>query len=297
MKKFILISLLTVLAAGSARAQENPEVLQFMRTERSPRGMGLAGAGAASVQSPAFAAFRGAAVIPLSGLTMDAGLAFQSWQPGNEINKTTNIQFGGAGMLGPVALSLGGAWQSGQPEGAFTPSQMLVAAGVAYGFGPHFSLGVNARYARETLAEGLSLGGFSADITAAARFARDFTAVAGVCMLGPQVAGSAKTYPQPTHALAALAWHPVFGGVHAIEVLADAEYYFSGSAAGSFGLEYSYDKTVFLRGGYRLGTGALPSHAAAGLGVQFVGFRVEAAYVFASESLSGGLAVGLGYKF
>ena len=293
MRKLVILSIAVFLGAGSAVAQENPEVLQFMRTERSPRNMALAGAGAASVQSVAYSAFRAAALIPFSGNTLDAGFAFQRWQPGSQINKTGNLQLGAAGKIGSLGLSLGAAWQTGTPYEDFTPSQLLVALGAAYGIGEVVSFGLNARYAKDAIAQGYSLNGFSADVTVAARLAPGLTAVAGAAMLGPKV----RDYSQPSHALLALAWHCDLAQAHALELMADAEYYLSGSLAGSAGLEYGYKQMVFVRGGYRLGNGALPSHGAVGLGLQFSGFCLDASYIFGSETLGGGFSVGLGYKF
>lgn len=297
MKRVFVSALIVLLGAGLVNAQENPEVLQFARTEHNPRNLALAGAGAASVQSTAYTGFRAAATLPLMPGSMDAGASFQLWQPGNPVNKSTGFNLGAAGRIGHWGLSLGATSQTGVQLASFAPSQLLIAGGVAYGIGNNWGIGVNARYAQDEIAQDISLGGFSLDITAASRIGEELIALAGVCMLGPKVQGSADSYPQPAHALAAAAWHKQLAPEHSLEALLDAEYYFSGAFAASAGVEYAYDNLVFARAGYRLGSPAYPSHAAVGLGLQFQGFRMDAAYILASDSLSGGLSVGLGYKF
>ncbi len=302
-RRLILACILALAAATGLAAQENPEALQFARGERNPRNAAFAGAGAASAYSPAYAALRGnAAMIPLYGGTLDAGAAYQKAKPGNEYTKSNNFQAGVAGKIGlgdygNLGLALGAAYDSYEPVGFFTPSGLLVALGAAYGIGNNFGIGVSARYAKESITENISYGAFSADITASARFAEDFTAIVGVAMLGPRVQGSAESYPQPAHALAALAWRHVFEQKHSLEIMADAEYCFEGSFGASAGIEYGYSDMVFVRGGFRAGTPALPSHCAAGLGFKYFGIRLDASYIFASEILGNGLSVGLGYSF
>lgn len=259
----------------------------------------MAGAGMASVNNGWYAAFGSAAQLGFQPMKGDVGAALQLWEMSNDVDKTTNIQAGAGLRFGNFGVALGGAYQMGVMQGTYTPSDRLVSLGLAYNIGGFVSIGLNARYAAQHFTQEARVSGLSMDISALGRISPEITVAVGVGCLGGQVSGSADAYPQPAYARAGAAWHHAFGPMHAVELALDAEYGFDGAAAGTIGLEYGYNHSIYARAGYRLaGKKALiPSHLGLGVGLQFRGFRLEASYLTASPILGNTLNLGAAYKF
>lgn len=282
---------------------QGSEALTFTRIERNPRAAAMAGAGAASFGNAAYTGFGRAATLAFMDGTLDAGAGFQLWAPGDELAKTTNLQLGVAAHIGPVGISVGGAYQSGVPEGDFAPTDRLAGLGLAYKLGKYVGVGANVRYAGQTLAPGLSVNGFSADLSVAANLPAGFSAILGISTLGSHVKGSQEDvdFVQPAYLFGGVTWQKPFAEVHAVELSLDGEYYVTGALAAAIGAEYSYNHLAFVRAGYRLASDSciLPSHLALGLGVQFAGFRIEAAWMGAASYApkNNTVTVGLGYRF
>lgn len=294
-KNCILMAVMACFAleAGAQSA------LPFIRIDRNPRSSALAGAGMASVNNGWYAAFGNAAQLGFQPVKGDVGAALQLWEMSNDVDKTTNIQAGAGLRFGSFGVALGGAYQMGVMQGTYTPSDRLVSLGLAYNMKEIVSIGLNARYAAQSFTQEAKVSGFSMDISALGRITPELTVALGVSCLGSQVKGSADSYPQPAYARAGVAWNHAIGQEHALELALDGEYNFDGSAAGTIGLEYAYNHTLYARAGYRLaGKKALiPSHLGLGIGLQFQGFRLEASYLTASELLGNTLNLGAAYKF
>ena len=80
--------------------------------------------------------------------------------------------------------------------------------------------------------------------------------------------------------------------------MVDADYFFKGGLAASFGATYAFDDMVFVRAGYRYGgQTVVPSFASIGAGVKFIGIKLDLAYLIASEALGNTLALSLGHTF
>ncbi|MBR1888029.1 MAG: PorV/PorQ family protein [Bacteroidales bacterium] len=298
MKKLLTI----VLAAFSAlfAAAQTPEALTFSRIERSPRAAALAGAGAASVGSTAYASFVNSAIIPFSNNTADFAAGYEYWAP--SLGAANAITLAGAYMIGNIGLSLGGVYQMEQKDlEGFRPAEVQVGAGFGIRVLPWLGLGVNARYVQENLFQGYSQNGFGLDAMALFFPVWGLTLTAGVANIGTKVKDSAgNAYPQPTSIVAAAAYYRVLGSRHAIEFMLDENYYLnSRTNAISVGMEYSYDRIAFARVGYRIASenAAYPSHLSLGLGVQYKGFRLDVSYLTLSEAIGNSVAIGLGYRF
>lgn len=295
MKRCILavIMALPILDASAQSA------LPFIRIDRNPRSSALAGGGTASVNNGWYAAFGSAAQLGFQPQKGDVGAAVQLWEMSNEVDKTTNLQAGAGLRFGNFGVALGAAYQMGVMQGAYIPNDRLVSLGVAYNMMEKVSIGLNARYAAQSFTQDAKVSGFSIDVSALGRITPELTVALGVGCLGSQVKGSADAYPQPAFARAGVAWNHAFGKEHALEWVLDGEYNFDGSAAGTIGLEYAYNHTLYARAGYRLaGKKALiPSHLGLGIGLQFQGFRLEVSYLTASEMLGNTLNLGAAYKF
>ena len=304
MKKLFLIITAGLLTAGEIFAQES-NALSFSRIDRNPITSAFAGAGAAYNGSAAYSAFGNAAMLPFFGGTLDAAVSYQRWTPG--LSVSNNVSVGAAYKIMPrLGLSLGYTLENGaayeifegpgDPSAIFYPKNHVIALGVGVGITDMISAGINIRYARDASAHGSIFGGVSADVFAGVQLNEALRITAGLSTLGTRVADS---WSQPASAKAAVDWAPVLSGDHALNIMADADYYFSGSFAAAAGLQYAFRQMLFVRAGYRFAseTCVIPGHMALGLGVKFSGFRLDFSWLTASQALGNTLNVGLGYSF
>ena len=294
----MLLALAPVFAQGDA--------LPMTRIERDPAVLGMAGASLSSSSSAAYSAFRSAAVLPFADMEMiAAGVGYQIWSP--DLAKSQNLSASVAyrlsdrfGISAGVVSQKGEAYDvfkaDGTPDGSYTPKDLVVAAGAGFAVTDGLSVGVNARYANQTLAEDVSYNGVSGDLWVLYRPLAELSLTAGVSTLGTQVtSASGKSYSQPASAVLAGSYRWDFATDHRIEPCFTADYYFSGNWGVSAGAEYAWKGLVHLRGGYRIASkeAVIPSHAAVGLGIHVKGVRVEAAWLTASKALGNTLTLGL----
>ena len=298
--KIFLVAALA-LFSFSLYAQQQ-EVLTFTRIERNPRAAGLAGAGAASVGSTAYASFVNSAIIPFSNSTADFAAGYEYWAP--SLGAAHAINLAGAYRIGNIGLSLGGVYQMEQKDfDGFRPGEVQIGAGFGMRILPWLGLGLNARYVQENMFQGHSQNGFGLDAMAFFAPVWGLTLTAGVANIGSKVKDTAgNAYPQPASIVAAAAYYLVLGvgSKHGIEFMLDENYYLnSRTNAISVGMEYSYDRLAFARVGYRIASenAVYPSHLSLGLGVQYAGFRLDVSYLTLSEIIGNSVSVGLGYRF
>lgn len=305
--RFTALVLGGLLCCAVASAQ-GTEALPFIRIDRNPVSAGMGFAGAASTSATAYSSFRNSAVIPFSAKTMDLGFNYQGWAPSGV--KNTNLNFGGAYKLSEkMGFSIGGAYQMGQEydifdasghaKGSFKPSDMVINAGVGFLLTESLSLGVNARYASQGLADGVSLSAFCADAFLLYRMG-GVNMTAGISSIGSSVKGDdGASYKLPASATLGVDWSTTFSDVHGIELAADADYFLSGNIAAAFGAQYGYNDLFFLRAGLHVGTGnaVLPTFVTLGAGVKFSGISINLAYLTANEVIGNTITAGIGYSF
>ena len=281
------------------------DALPFTRIDRNPVTSAFAGAGAASNGTAAYSAFGGAAMLPFYHGTLDAAVSYQRWSPA--LSLSNNVSLGAACKIMPrLGLSLGYTLENGasyevypdpgKPSGIFYPKNHVIALGVGVGITDLISVGLNVRYAREIPAPGIVYGGVNADLFAGFQLNEGLRLTAGVSTLGTLVNDSWK---QPASLKAAVDWAPLMAGDHVLDILADADYFFSGSFSAAAGLQYTWKQLLFVRAGYRYAPDAcvIPRHLALGLGVQFYGLRLDVSYLTASPALGNTLNLGLAYSF
>ena len=304
MKKPGAIAIGILMSASCLFAQE-AGVLPFTRIDRDPVTSALAGAGGAMARTAAFSAFDGAATLPFYGGSLDAAVSYQLWAP--SLTGSSNVNASVAYKISPrLGVSLGYAAQIGRPvailddigrPGAgFTPFDHLLALGAGVGLGDMLSLGINGRYAIQSVGPGSRLSGVSADVYLAFQPVESLRVAAGVSSLGPKVSG----FRQPSSAGVAIDWSCCFADVHSVELVADADYYFLKGVSAAAGLQYCWNGTVFARAGYRYSTPVacpLPSHASVGAGVKVGAFRFDVSYLTASKAIGNTVCAGLGYSF
>lgn len=305
-KSLVLLSILAVLAQN-AFAQESP-ALVFTQIERSPVNSAFAGAGAAFSQRVSYAGFANAAMLPYYKGTVDASAAFQYWTP--ELFPSAHFSAGAAYKPLPrLGIAVGYALENpqsynvvtepGVSDGTFYPKNHVLALGAGFGVTEQLSMGVNFRYARELPAPSVIFSGVSADLFAAWQFNPGFRVTAGVSTLGSKVVSGGESFGQPASAKIAVNWGAVFAESHALDLLADASYYFSGSFAAALGVQYAWDGLLFVRAGYRFASPycPLPGHLALGFGICYQGFSLDASYLTASPSVGNSFNIGLSYGF
>lgn len=181
------------------------------------------------------------------------------------------------------------------PAGSsFSPMDMIVGAGASYSLTEAFTVGAKARMVSSAIAADAKGSAFCGDLSVT--YAKDFySATVAMRNLGGRISYGGAAYSLP--ALAALQGNvtPLKGLTAAAEV----DYLFAGSLMASLGLEYGIADIVFLRGGihYCDAANGIPTHASLGLGVQFAGVHLDAAFLTASKTLRNSLMFTLGYSF
>lgn len=304
MKKTIWLIAALSLFCGNTLAQES-DALPFTRIDRNPVTSAFAGAGYAFNGSAAYSAFGGAAVLPFYLGTLDAAVSYQCWTP--SLSPSNNVSAGAAYKITPrVGLSLGYSLGNGasykvyeapgEPSGVFFPKHHVIALGLGAGITDNLSLGINVRYAREIPAPGKVYAGANADVFVAYRFNGGLLLSAGLSTLGTRVA---ENWQQPASLKAAVNWGTVLGEDHALNLLADADYYFSGNYSVAAGVQYGWKSLIFVRAGYHLASEncVIPSHLGLGLGIHFYGFSLDVSYLTASFELANTINLGLSYSF
>jgi len=306
-QRSILLLALGLLLAAPALSGQGSDALQMTRIDRNPVTSALAGSGSASLRNTAYSAFSNASVLPFYDGRMDAAVSYRQWAPSD----APHIQAGVAFKVAPrFGLSLGYAYQGGkalealdaygQPAGSYSPKDHLVALGIGLGLGERFGVGVNLRYALQAISASDRYSGFSGDIFAMYEPGNWLRLTAGLSTLGNRVASSdGRVFKQPASARAGVCWTLPFADAHILSLTADGDWFFSGDYGAAAGLEYAWNETVFVRGGYRYASSGcvIPSHAALGLGLSFAGFRVDVSYLTASEILGNTWSAGLGFRF
>lgn len=306
--KNAMMTAMAFLTAVTISAAQDGAALSFTRIVRDPVSVGMGFSGIASVHGVEYSSFRNSSVIPFASERLSIGASGQIWAPDGV--KSSNIAFGSAFRTGErFGFSIGGAYQlgeeymstdeTGNAAGTFTPNDLIVNAGAGFKIMESLAVGVNVRYAWQKLSYDNSYSAISTDVFLSYRIS-GMNITAGVSSVGSSVKSvSGDSFSLPTSACAGAEWSKHFPSNHGLRLLADADYYFSGNVTVAAGAEYSFKDSVFLRGGYHYGAkdNGLPSFASAGLGLKVKGLKFDAAYILASEALSGTLTLGLGYSF
>lgn len=307
MKRILSVMLLALALPVPALWAQGADALPFTRIERDPANAALAGAGTAYAGNAAYKAFSDAALLSFYEGTLDAAVSYQRWAPASALNN--NVQAGFAYKVVPAltlsagySLMIGQPYQGtgayGQPTGTLQPLSHVIALGLGWRVAPTWSVGVNLRYAIEK-ADGLR-SGFSGDISAAWQPLASLRVMAGVSTLGTVLASEdGSKYSQPASGRLGVDWAIGLASNHTLDVMANADVFFTGAWGVALGVQYDWKKMVFVRCGYRLASNrcVIPSHLGVGAGVHLGRFRLDVSYLTASPALGNTLSAGLGYSF
>lgn len=290
-------------------ASSGDGAMAFVRVTHDPERAAMGGAGVAYASSIAYSSFVNAAAIPYSEKTYDVAAGYQSWQP--SMNKVQNISAAGAWNAGgKFGVALGFTYgmcgkydvtdSAGEISGTFSPSEMQVSLGLAWRFLPYLSAGVNVKYLVDRLSRENSYGAAASDVFLMGSVS-GFKAALGVSSLGSKVkSASGASFSLPSSVTLGLGYGTDLGKRHSLDIMADADCYFSGTFSAAAGASYTYNDLVSVRAGYRYGgESVIPSYASVGVGVRLFGVKIDAAYLIASgeSPLRNSLTVGIGYSF
>jgi len=290
--RIIIIAAAALLAGKAALAQGGTEALPFVRTDFGPALTGTAGAAVACTEQGAWGVFRSASAMAFPGSS--SGLA------GEFRISDGNTGFSGAALVKPVkkiGIGAGVSYLGGDAIGNFKTHSFLLSSGFAYGITDNLSIGINARFANQSLTETISYKGTSFDFGVLAKVAYAMTATFGLSALGSSVESASGTkYRQPANVYAGAEYVIGFdSGKLALDAM--GEYYFSGNYGVALGAAFTYNQMVTVRTGYRHSSEwcVLPSHFAAGLEGRLGGFSLGAS--FAKLPLSNIVCISAGYSF
>ena len=235
---------------------------------------------------------------------LDAKAFYGSWAP----KTAANTIIGGEVFFrasGRFALSVEGRLFQDKPyeissaqgmvKSEFRPSDLIVGLGASYAVTDFLSFDIKARMLSSSIGENAKGDAFCADLRVGYEQEMFSVGLSGR-NLGSKLSYDGKnSYALP--ALVALdgAVRPVAG----LTVAAEADYLFSGALMAAVGLEYNIAEIVSLRGGFHYGDAAkaIPTYASLGLGVQFAGVHLDAAFLLGSKTLGNTMLFGLGYAF
>lgn len=303
--KNILIKTMIGLALVAIPQFAGAQALPFTAVEKGVASLAMAGADVVETGSTAYSAFGNTAAVAFSESKLDAAAGYTMWGPtgGNILNAAAS--FGLTEKLGVAAgfsYAMNPAYdimgEGGVLSGQFTPSDMMLNAGVSYKILPILSVGANVGYASSTLAEGHSYGAVNADVFAMAKI-KGLKAAVGISNIGSAVTSvSGAKFSLPTSLTVGAGYSAKFADKHAVDAQVDIDYYFEGALATALGAGYTFNDMVSLKAGYRVGgDSVLPSFASVGAGVKFMGLKLDVAYLIGSENMKNTLAVGLGFSF
>lgn len=314
--KHIALSIILSFLTLSVFAQ-GQYAFPWMRTSRGAADLSMGGAATMAESNMAWASFSNAAMLPFcpAKSAFQLGYALQSPSKTNYMNAGLSFNVRNrVGISAGVSYGLDPAYgiidENGAARGTFNPSTLMANLGLSWRFVKFLSIGINGRYAMQTLAKGYSSSVFAGDAFLMAKVS-DFKVSAGVANIGMPLKDKAgNSYGLATSAKLSLMYDALFAAKHGVQVCADADYYLGGLFASvapassglpmavSGGVQYGFNNMIFVRAGGRYGfSSPMPSYASAGLGFKFKAFAIDAAYIFAGQGIANSFSLSLGFSF
>ncbi len=305
MKRF-----LSIIAMASILVVElNAQNVSFINISPDTQSMGIGGASVA-IGANAFAIYNNPAAMAMSDRTVAFAASYGMWQP--QYSNNTLIGVSGFGKIGDkFGIGLSGRYFTHQPfnvttttgaiMGQFSPVEYAIDLGASYRVIDILSVGANVRYISSRLGESNVAAAIAADIAVMLKL-DDISVALAATNLGSKINYGTADYSLSSMIKAGAAYNLRFAQTQRVSLSAEGDYLLKekGLMAG-FGAEYSYNELVMVRLGYHYGDSekAIPSYASVGLGLQFAGVSVNAAYLLASSGspLKNTLSFSLGYSF
>lgn len=305
-------ALLLISVMGKAQDVAFP----WVRLGHDAASAGMADAGYMADENLAWSSFGSAAIVPLAPVKTSFAATYSMLQPSVNHYANVGLAFNVKEKVGislGVSSGIGNKYPvydgGGNHTGDFTPINLQAAFGLGFKLCSCLSLGFNARYAMQSVAEDNIFHAVNGDVMLACSV-KGFRATAGVQALGADL-GMAKAGDgvnsmkcMPTSAKLTLGYDDIIANESfRLAVYADGDYYFfNNSYSAAAGAAIGYKEYITFRGGYRYSSkmAPIPSCATVGIGTKFCGFSINAAYVVpcaVSGVLSNTFTAGIGYNF
>ncbi len=297
MKKIVSTIFISAVTLLAAHAQSMPSL--FVPSD--PIASSVAGSNIAR-EATAFASADNASAMSFSSKTFAIASSYGMWAPdaadikvvslGAFFRTGQRVRVGVSGSyLADNAMNITNA--NGAVTGSFSPKDIVARAAVSYLLTDVVSVGVSGKFLSSSIGPNLSGTAFGVDVSV--MYSQNgLNAALALCNLGSSISYGGDSYAMPAYARAGAAY-----SAGSLTLSAEADYLMEGAFSAGFGAEYSLKELLFLRAGYHYGSKdkGLPSFASVGLGMKFAGVQLNAAYLLASETLAGTLAIGLGLSF
>ena len=299
----LILSVFAVIVPGFG------QTAQFLTVSPDSYSLSLGGTGVISPAN-AFAIYNNNAATALSPFKGAFAASYTMWQPTTTDNQLMSLS-GFIKMGKRSAISLGSrlflypAYDLSNPQGsvtgAFNPRELSVDLGYAYNISGSFSASATVHYISAKLGTEAAGSAYAADLGLMyqpGNFSLGLTAT----NLGSKIDYGYGPYSLPAQIKLGAGYRFSLQEKHLLTATVQAGYLIvnSGITAG-IGLEYSYNNLISLRVGGHYGDPekGIPSHLSAGLGFNFKGLTLNAAYLLAQKDspLANSLSVGLGWAF
>lgn len=286
------------------------QAASFLNVNPDARTMALANTGTVMPAS-AFSIWNNGANAVFSENTLDAAVGYGNWQP--DLSGNTLLSFAGYGKISKnIALMAGvrhfkyksyeTADPAGNVTGTFTPKELVAGVGISVRILPLLSASVNANYLTSDVGGPKKGGAFAADVALLLRL-KAINIGLTASNLGSKIDyGGATRYALPATVKLGVGFSRVYAQRHCFSANVQGGVLLkeSGVSVGA-GVEYLYNNLFSVRGGYHYGdkNRTTPSYGSAGLGVRFLGIKLDAAYLFAGSDspLRNSFMLSLGWGF
>ena len=299
----LILSVFAVIVPGFG------QTAQFLTVSPDSYSLSLGGTGVISPAS-AFAIYNNNAATALSPFKGAFAASYTMWQPTTTDNQLMSLS-GFIKMGKRSAISLGSrlflypAYDLSNPQGsvtgAFNPRELSVDLGYAYNISGSFSAAATVHYISSKMGPEAAGSAFAADLGLMyqpGNLSLGLTAT----NLGSKIDYGYGPYSLPAQIKLGAGYRFSLQEKHLLTATVQAGYLIvnSGITAG-IGLEYSYNNLISLRVGGHYGDPekGIPSHLSAGLGFNFKGLTLNAAYLLVQKDspLANSLSIGLGWAF
>jgi hypothetical protein len=299
----LILSVFAVIVPGFG------QTAQFLTVSPDSYSLSLGGTGVISPAN-AFAIYNNNAATALSPFKGAFAASYTMWQPTTTDNQLMSLS-GFIKMGKRSAISLGSrlflypAYDLSNPQGsvtgAFNPRELSVDLGYAYNISGSFSASATVHYISSKLGTEAAGSAYAADLGLMyqpGNFSLGLTAT----NLGSKIDYGYGPYSLPAQIKLGAGYRFSLQEKHLLTATVQAGYLIvnSGITAG-IGLEYSYNNLISLRVGGHYGDPekGIPSHLSAGLGFNFKGLTLNAAYLLVQKDspLANSLSIGLGWAF
>ena len=299
----LILSVFAVIVPGFG------QTAQFLTVSPDSYSLSLGGTGVISPAN-AFAIYNNNAATALSPFKGAFAASYTMWQPTTTDNQLMSLS-GFIKMGKRSAISLGSrlflypAYDLSNPQGsvtgAFSPRELSVDLGYAYNISGSFSASATVHYISSKLGTEAAGSAYAADLGLMyqpGNFSLGLTAT----NLGSKIDYGYGPYSLPAQIKLGAGYRFSLQEKHLLTATVQAGYLIVNSEiTAGIGLEYSYNNLISLRVGGHYGDPekGIPSHLSAGLGFNFKGLTLNAAYLLAQKNspLANSLSVGLGWAF